>query len=774
MRKHIIKKSLIVCIILLFTFSSFASSISGFVKETQDVDFDFENSYEPEEKVVVSCHSYGAPGKPLRQAEMSKTEAYNLLDKINAFAEIIASNSFSNGAEKMQEEIILVARDYGLLPTDISFTDFQPRIFSSLERIRPKKGTTPVNGNRGTASFCNFATTGSGMQFPIIILPRMIPILLTPIPRAFLHWSANEGLTTCGSYLTGTGFIAGGMQRGTALGFWGIGFSVFLPPVMAYGFIGYALFATCTAEEMEPWPPNYAPEVSAVSPIDGAENVAVSTSELSFQISDENGDKMDYTVTTNPDIGSGSGHNQPGGTYSIPISGLEGTEEYTWKVEVTDGQKTVEATFSFETEQVAPVISNPVPIDGSRHTSIDLSQLSFYVSDPQGDLMDFTVETVPDIGSGSDSGVSEGTYNIDVSDLDNDLEYIWYVNATDGTYWKHEVFHFKTRPSPGPWWDENWSYRKYLGIMDVSSDYQLKIQVWREDGHDTPLSGSIDCENNCKEDFSDIRFVTFSGVECNYWIEENSSNEGDHYAIFWVKTPLSGDEQLYLYYGNYEAQDESCGDDTFIFFDDFENNNLNKWINQDNAWEIQSSIVKSGTYAAHGYDSSSGSCGQLKNNAHNSSSYVLEEWVRFGETNRYHYPAIPRASTNSEKPSLYLLSARDNGHWGYYDGNWPYKNFPNDKTYTSNIWYHVELKFDAAQQKYWVKVDNFDLTGPSGLPLICADGSTLPTDGQLNLKIYVGSHKQTDADFWLDNYLVRKYAIIPPIWEAFGFEETGP
>jgi len=444
MMKHVLKKSLIVGIIILFICSSFVSSISGFSKDTREVDIDYEDSYESEEHVVVTCHTYGAPLKSSSEIKMPYSELKELFEKINKLAEEFAYNPSSDETEKMQEEIILLAKEYELLPIDTSLADFKPRFFSSLERIRPKKGTLPIVGNRGTASICNFATTGSGMQFPIIILPRLIPILLTPIPRAFLHWSANEGFTSCGSYLTGTGFIAGGMQRGTALGFWGIGFSVFIPPVMAYGFIGYALFATCTAEEIEPWPPNYAPEVSAVSPADGAENVAISTSEISFQISDRNGDLMNYTVTTDPDIGSGSEKNQPSGTYSIPISGLEGTEEYTWQVVVSDGQKTVEESFSFETELVAPVVSDPNPEDGERYISIDLPQLSFNLKDPQGDLMDYTVETSPDIGSGSGTNVGEGTYSIDVSGLDYSSEYKWFVNVTDGENWKHNDFSWTT------------------------------------------------------------------------------------------------------------------------------------------------------------------------------------------------------------------------------------------------------------------------------------------------------------------------------------------
>jgi len=546
---NILKKAIIVGIILLLLGSSFVTSISGISNDIEQTENNNDGDSNLLEDVTVSCSTYGISNSLSREIEMSYAEAEKLMDKINELSTQIAYNPSSAETDQLQQEIMAIAKDYNLIPEDISLEDLKPHFISSLNTENPKKGIIPTTGIRGTAALCNFATTGEGSQFPIIILPRLIPILLIPIPRLFLHWSSLDGITSCGSYLTGTGFIAGGKQTGTAIGFWGIGFSIFLPPVMAYGFFGYALFATCAADIMEPWPPNYAPEVSPVFPQNGATNVPISTSELSFRISDENGDKMEYTVTTDPDIGSGGGSKKDG-TYSIPISGLEGSEEYTWKVEVSDGQKFTVETFKFSTEEVAPIVSDPKPGDGAKNVNMPLNQISFYLEDPQGDLMDYTVETSPDIGSDSGKGVSQGLYTVDVNTVDYYTDYVWFVNVTDGTNWKHKVYDFKTRPIPAPWWNDEWSFRK-----EIIVNYEMV-----EGNHDNfpvlvKLDADIDLSAHAQADGDDIVFTDYFGNKLSHEIELYNSEDGD--LVAWVNVnSITSELILYMYYGNLSCNDQ--------------------------------------------------------------------------------------------------------------------------------------------------------------------------------------------------------------------------
>jgi len=542
-----LKKILVVGIIILFLCSSLASGINNFKKDYGQVDIEF-NINESLEKVTVCCQTYGFNERSSNQIEITNFEAEQLFNKINE----IAQEPSTEKKEKLQREILEIAKEHDLLPEDVSLENFQPKFTKSLT---PKMGVTPVNGNVGTAALCNFATAGEGSQFPVIILPRLIPIIQLPVPRVFLRWSSPDGITSTGSYLTNTGFIAGGEQTGIALGFWGIGFSIFLPPIQAYGFFGYALYSRCTAEFMEEWPPNYAPEVSPVFPQNGATNVPISTSELTFEISDENGDEMSYTVTTNPNIGSESGSGKDG-IYSIPISGLEGSEEYSWKLEVTDGQKITVETYTFSTEEVAPIVYDPNPEDGERYISINQSSLSFHLGDPQGDLMEYSVETSPDIGSGSGSDVSDGTYSIDISNLDYSQEYKWYVNVTDGDNWKHMVFTFQTEHKMvfNPF-EEGWQFRKKITINHTQVESDLENFPF--------LVSTIDSDliTHAQDDGDDILFMDGKGVSTRQFHEIEYFDGSNGELISWVNSANLSSTQdtiLYLYYGNPDTNNQQA------------------------------------------------------------------------------------------------------------------------------------------------------------------------------------------------------------------------
>ena len=302
------------------------------------------------------------------------------------------------------------------------------------------------------------------------------------------------------------------------------------------------------AQYIEYWPPNNPPDITQTDPADGQTLVSLSTSELRFSLYDaDKKDLMSYTVTTNPDIGSGSGGLKPNGIYSIPISGLESLTQYTWHISVTDGKDTTEKTSIFITEPVGPVITKPVPENGERDVPMNLLQLQFTLKDYQGLPMEYTVQTSPNIGSDHKVGVHNGTYSVPVNGLSYGAEYRWFVNATDGTYWARKVYSFQTGyPSPFDPFEYGWQYRKQITIdhTKITGDLQ-NFPV---------LISTTDVDlMKAQPDGDDILFMNGPGdaVKLHHEIESFVASSGTLIAWFNISALSSNeDTRLYMYYGN--------------------------------------------------------------------------------------------------------------------------------------------------------------------------------------------------------------------------------
>jgi len=118
-------------------------------------------------------------------------------------------------------------------------------------------------------------------------------------------------------------------------------------------------------------PPDQPPKISKISPSDGATNVPATLSQISFKLIDAQGDLMNYTVTTNPNIGLASGINVPSGTIiTVPVSGLAPSKTYTWTVTVTDGNHTTKRTFKFYTEGNVTLTLNISPEGSEQYCSV--------------------------------------------------------------------------------------------------------------------------------------------------------------------------------------------------------------------------------------------------------------------------------------------------------------------------------------------------------------------------------------------------------------------
>jgi photosystem II stability/assembly factor-like uncharacterized protein len=94
----------------------------------------------------------------------------------------------------------------------------------------------------------------------------------------------------------------------------------------------------------------------------------------------------------------------------------------------------------------APLISNENPEDASSDVPITTESISVDITDLEGDAFSWSIETQPDIGSNSGTGVSNGTKTCSINGLDYDTTYTWFVNATDSGSgsWTRETYSFTT------------------------------------------------------------------------------------------------------------------------------------------------------------------------------------------------------------------------------------------------------------------------------------------------------------------------------------------
>jgi hypothetical protein len=444
-RNNFVKNGVIVAIIfLLFTATITPLSIGKTNTSLQHQNTAFQSNENIKQTSSITTYIIDKNTIEEKEIFLCNTTVTMIYEKFLQVQQETNTNPLSEKAILLQEEFFNLLLNHNAFSDSMSLDDISALAYPSVNKARNHRLPHLFYQHNASEFFCNFVTLGQGAALPLIILPRFIPIILTPIPRAFVYWSTDEGFTSAGGLLSGTGFLAGGKQKGIALGFWGIGFSIFLPPIRAYGMFGYALFTRVNAQVLEYYPPNNAPKITQTYPIHNQEFVPLTTNKLYFSIEDKDKDLMSYSVTTSPDIGSASDQRVPDGMYEVEVSGLQSLTTYDWTIEVSDGKDTTIKTFSFTTVPIGPIISNPLPKDNAMFIPIWTSNVSFDLYHFQGHLMDWTVETQPYIGSASASNVGANRIVVDVSGLEFSTSYQWFVNATDGGNWTRKTFTFST------------------------------------------------------------------------------------------------------------------------------------------------------------------------------------------------------------------------------------------------------------------------------------------------------------------------------------------
>ena len=129
---------------------------------------------------------------------------------------------------------------------------------------------------------------------------------------------------------------------------------------------------------------------------------------------------------------------------------------------------------------------------------------------------------------------------------------------------------FLDQMMPGSnWFNPSWSKRAPIQVSvpsgSTAADYQVKF--------------TINYDSDMQTDFDDLRFIDDDQTtNLPYYIESKTDGSS---AVVWAKIKdviTTTPQTIYMYYGNPSVSSESNGDNTFLFFDDFESGfNGAKW-----------------------------------------------------------------------------------------------------------------------------------------------------------------------------------------------------
>ncbi|MBU0847197.1 DUF2341 domain-containing protein, partial [Patescibacteria group bacterium] len=132
---------------------------------------------------------------------------------------------------------------------------------------------------------------------------------------------------------------------------------------------------------------------------------------------------------------------------------------------------------------------------------------------------------------------------------------------------------------------------KNLGNTTSLTSFQVKLE--------------IDYLSGMSSDFSDLRFTNSSGTDLDYWLETHTASTN---ATVWIEVdsiPAQKNTILFMWYNSCTGGNASNGDDTFSFFDDFEDGTISatKWPTQslgsyitETGGELKMTGVYAGTY----------------------------------------------------------------------------------------------------------------------------------------------------------------------------------
>jgi len=279
---------------------------------------------------------------------------------------------------------------------------------------------------------------------------------------------------------------------------------------------------------------------SSPNPANKTTSVSATISSWGISIDDADGNNIDWSIDTFPDIGNGSGTGEGNGTKQAILSGVQYSTNYSVYVNATDGTDPVNESFWFITgANSAPEFNNSVPVNESTGVSVSTTLFNVTIFDSNGDTFNWSIETLPSVGSNSSTGASNGSKEVTLTNLSYYTNYSIFVNATDGTDNNNETFWFITEAdtlecdisTPFP--------------TNSSSGVNVSVNI-SIDVNGRP--GSIDFVNITLVGVNNTNYTSASNG--TFYLDLNSTGDVlsyDHEYTWWVNASVNGTTNVTYY-----------------------------------------------------------------------------------------------------------------------------------------------------------------------------------------------------------------------------------
>lgn len=347
---------------------------------------------------------------------------------------------------------------------------------------------------------------------------------------------------------------------------------------------------------------------------------------------------------------------------------------------------------------------------------------------------------------------------ISVSRITNQDGYWGAVWAT-GTASPYDIVVYEDLLTPlnttTAWYDTSWNRRKAItlgGITGAGPNYQIHLDI--EYGSGTDSGNTVYMNTFGQTDFDDVRFTDNDGETLlDYYIEEYTAS-GD--ATFWVEVhdALDEDVVIYMYYQNSAVSDVSNGPNTFIHFDDFENDNFNRWTTAESLWTTTYTYYKYGSYSAWTDGGASNRLLQYDRTypimpSHYESMYDDTKWHTwfrtFDPTTATSYPLIDYTASGPISYTGYQAT----NDFATYNGA-SVRHYYSNCFSSSTTWYLLEVAMDWTSDLFRSWLDG---TARATFDLVDDTDSTV-TDID---KISAVSPSNSAYEYAIDDYWVRNY-----------------